>query len=198
MPFGGCGAPDAATGRRARGGRGRSRSNRRGRRCRRGLARLREGALGDDLGHLLEHDLRVPRLRQVRVGADLRAAGGVVGCAVTDEDHDRNVGRAGVALERHAQVVAVLARHLRVGEHDGRLVRLGFRERLFNGARADVLEVGVPEGDVRDLLHRRAVIDAKNDLAHVGPPRLARTVTGPRATGQTNCRESVELLAGRA
>jgi hypothetical protein len=33
---------------------------------------------------------------------------------------------------------------------------------------ADVRELGAAEGDVRDLLHRRAVIDAQNNLAHLG------------------------------
>jgi len=62
--------------------------------------------LADDLDDLLEHRLRVPRLGQVRVGADLDAARGVVRRGVADQDRDRDVRRARVGLEREAEIVA--------------------------------------------------------------------------------------------
>ena len=119
----------------------------------------------DHLGDLLEHGLRVPWLGKVRIRADLRAEGGVVGSAVADEDRDRNVRELRVGLQREAEVVAVLAGHRRIGEHDGGTVPLRFLERFIEVARADVGELGATEGDVRDLLHRGAVINAQNDLA---------------------------------
>jgi hypothetical protein len=61
-----------------------------------------------------------------------------------------------------------VARHVRIGEHDGRPLAARLVEPLVVAARADVRELGAAEGDVRDLLHRRAVIDAQNNLAHLG------------------------------
>jgi DNA-binding transcriptional regulator YhcF (GntR family) len=83
-------------------------------------------------------------------------------------DGNRGPRRAGLGLEREAEVVTglSLARHVRVGEDEGGSLGLGLVDAFVEAACADVRELGAAEGDVCHLLHRRAVIDAQNDLLH--------------------------------
>jgi hypothetical protein len=125
-----------------------------------------------ELRHLLDEDLGVPRLDERAVGPDLAATGLVIGGRVAAKDDDRDGAEGRVALERLAQIVAVLSGHDRVGQDEIGAALTCERHGLLCAPGGRDLEVGVSEGDRNDLLHRDAVVGTQNVLGHRGlePP----------------------------
>jgi len=105
----------------------------------------------------------------VPVGPGGPGAGLVEGLEGPGEEEDRDLAQLRVALDRLAQLVAVLPGHDHVGENDVGLRLPGARQRILAVVDGRDLVVLAGEGDADDLLDRDGVIREQKVLGHGVP-----------------------------
>jgi hypothetical protein len=120
----------------------------------------------DDLSHPREQCVALEGLGDVAIGARRAGAGLVEGLEGAGEKEDGHVGELGIGLDRLAQLVAVHARHDRVGQDDVRTHLAGLAESVFPVVHHRYLVVLRREDDAHDLLDGDRVIGEEEGLGH--------------------------------
>ncbi len=127
-----------------------------------------DGSAAQQAAHPFHHRVRLPRLRQLAVGARLLPARVVVRLLRRRQDVDRHRAQGGVSLDRRTQVVPRAARHHAVGDDQVRMSSLRKRQPLIRRTRArDGHIVGAGERHGERFLDRHAVVGDQDAFGHL-------------------------------
>ena len=150
----------------------------------------RAGAAAAPVGraalHPADDQLRLERLRQHAVAAGRRRSRVIDRLERARQQDDGNVGEPGGFFDVLRDLVAVLAGHADVGQHDVRRRGVEARDRLVAVADRDDLDVLVRERQLDDALNGDAVVGEEERMGHglfIGRSRPA--VQGTRSYPRT-------------